>query len=173
MRFLKLCALGSGLLLIVSCGKDRFTESQSFAGQQVSAQTLNHGYEQYMLNCYACHGGLQSKEVAIFGPDLGGGTQRLNQKELADALVYPSKQVAQRFKSSLIITGDGRSLSGVITETTENDLTLVDSDNRIQRNAKSNIQSSRPLDTSPMPDKLLNGYSKQQIKDLLRFLESL
>ena len=124
-------------------------------------------------NCYACHGGLQSKEVAIFGPDLGGVTQRLNQKELADALVYPSKQVAQRFKSSLIITGDGRSLSGVITETTENDLTLVDSDNRIQRNAKSNIQSSRPLDTSPMPDKLLNGYSKQQIKDLLRFLESL
>ena len=56
MRFLQLCALGSGLLLIVGCGEKRFTESQTFAGQTVSAETLNHGYEQYMLNCYACHG---------------------------------------------------------------------------------------------------------------------
>ena len=56
MRFLQLCAFGSGLLLIVSCGEKRYTESQTFAGQTVSAETLNHGYEQYMLNCYACHG---------------------------------------------------------------------------------------------------------------------
>ena len=51
MRFLQLCALGSGLLLIVSCGENRFTEPQTFAGQTVSAETLTHGYEQYMLNC--------------------------------------------------------------------------------------------------------------------------
>jgi len=40
----------------VSCGEKRFTESQTFAGQTVSGDTLSHGYEQYMLNCYACHG---------------------------------------------------------------------------------------------------------------------
>lgn len=56
MRFLKLCALGSVFLLIVSCGDKRYTESKKFAGETVSAETLNHGYEQYMLNCYACHG---------------------------------------------------------------------------------------------------------------------
>jgi len=56
MRFLKLCALGSALVMTVGCGDKRFVESQTFVGQTVSAETLNFGYEQYMLNCYACHG---------------------------------------------------------------------------------------------------------------------
>lgn len=62
MSFLKLCAIGTALVVVVGCSDKRFTESKSFAGvtteerHTVSAETLNLGYEQYMLNCYACHG---------------------------------------------------------------------------------------------------------------------
>ena len=62
MSFLKLCAIGATLLVVWGCSGKRFTESKSFAGvtveerHSVSAETLNFGYEQYMLNCYACHG---------------------------------------------------------------------------------------------------------------------
>ncbi len=132
------------------------------------------GRDIYMqAGCFSCHGGLKDKEAAIFGPDLAGVTQRLKKRELADALVYPSKQVAQRFKNSLIITDDGQTLTGMVTAETDQHLTVVDTKNQIWRIARRNIETHRLLDTSPMPDKALNRYREQQIQDLLQFLKSL
>src|SRR5205823_3518489 len=47
------------------------------------------------LQCHTCHGGAVSPkaESRLFGPDLVGVTRRLTRTELADALIYPSKQV--------------------------------------------------------------------------------
>ena len=123
--------------------------------------------------CFSCHGGLKDKEAAIFGPDLAGVTHRLKREELADALVYPSNQVAQRFKNSLVITDDGQTRTGMVTAETDQHLTLVDTKNRIWRIARGEIETHQPLETSPMPNKVLNRYSKQQIQDLLQFLQSL
>jgi len=44
------------LLGVSACGEPRFDAPMTLAGETVSAEALNHGYEQYMLNCYACHG---------------------------------------------------------------------------------------------------------------------
>ncbi|MCH2183969.1 MAG: HEAT repeat domain-containing protein [Mariniblastus sp.] len=132
------------------------------------------GREIYLqAGCFSCHGGMKDKEAAIFGPDLAGVTQRLKREELADALVYPSNQVAQRFKNSLVITDDGQTRTGMVTAETDQHLTLVDTKNRIWRIARGEIETHQPLETSPMPDKVLNRYSKQQIQDLLQFLQSL
>ena len=61
----------------------------------------------------------------------------------------------------------------MVTAETDQHLTLVDTKNRIWRIARGEIETHQPLETSPMPDKVLNRYSKQQIQDLLQFLQSL
>src|SRR5262249_13908065 len=54
---MRLCALGL-LLAVVSggCEKAQFTQPMKLGGRMVSAETLNHGREGFMLYCYACHG---------------------------------------------------------------------------------------------------------------------
>ena len=42
--------------LQVGCKPVEFTEDQALGGEIISGETLTYGYEQYMLNCYACHG---------------------------------------------------------------------------------------------------------------------
>ncbi len=124
------------------------------------------------LQCNTCHGGgvTPGREGRIFGPDLAGVARRLNRAELADSLVYPSKQVPDRFKAYEVVLKDGTALSGFITEQDERGLALVERD-QVRQLARSEIGSLKPQTTSLMPEKLLNRLSDQELADLLAFLE--
>ena len=49
-------ALAFGAMGLAGCAEEGFTEAQTFAGQEVSADVLNLGKETYTLYCRACHG---------------------------------------------------------------------------------------------------------------------
>ena len=111
------------------------------------------------------------KEGRLFGPDLAGVTRRLNRLELADALVYPSKQIADRFKATTLTLKDGTVLSGFLTEQTAENLTLAEQ-GQVRRLSRKEVQSVAPLTVSLMPERLLNRLSFEEIRDLLAFLET-
>ncbi|MCZ6795079.1 MAG: hypothetical protein O7J95_15860, partial [Planctomycetota bacterium] len=71
-----------------------------------AAGSAERGKKIYVQLCGRCHGGTEKrdKEAVIFGPDLTGVTRRLSPEEHADALVYPSKVVAERFKGVVVQT---------------------------------------------------------------------
>jgi len=135
---------------------------------------ISQGRAMYLkAGCYACHGGIEDRKTTIFGPPLNGITLRLKRKELADAIVYPSKHVAERFKASMLLTRNGNRYNGFITEKTEDFVTITDLQNKITRLLRSEVDSIQSQETSLMPMKLLNGFSDQQVWDLLAFLTSL
>ncbi|MEE2614523.1 MAG: HEAT repeat domain-containing protein [Verrucomicrobiota bacterium] len=123
--------------------------------------------------CYACHGGIEDQKTTIFGPSLNGATLRLKPEELADAIVYPSKHVPERFKASLLTTTAGDQYNGFITEQTDKFVSITDLQNKITRLRKVVVDSIKPQESSLMPAKLTNSFSDQQIVDLLAFLKSL
>lgn len=124
------------------------------------------------LQCNACHGGgvTPGREGKFFGPELTGIAQRLTKTELADALVYPSKLVADRFKGIEIEFADATPLTGFITDQNAESVTLADRE-QVHRIPRAKIRSINPQSSSPMPDKLLNGLSWDELRDLLAFLE--
>ena len=126
------------------------------------------------LQCNSCHGGgiRPGSEGRIFGPDLAGATRRLSPKEFAEALVYPSKQVADRYKAYELTLKDGTILTGFITEQNDNSVTFADRD-QVHRLTRNQIRSLAPQSSSLMPDHLLNALSWQEIRDLLAFLDEL
>ncbi|HXJ59306.1 MAG TPA: HEAT repeat domain-containing protein [Verrucomicrobiae bacterium] len=125
------------------------------------------------LQCQTCHGGgvAPGREGRLFGPDLAGVTRRLTRMELADSLVYPSKQIADRFKGSEVTLKDGGSVTGFITEQTADSITIAEHE-QVRRLPRSSIQNVAPLSTSLMPDSLLNRLSWEELRDLISFLES-
>src|SRR5687768_10723055 len=80
------------------------------------------------LLCNTCHAAGQTpgQEGRLFGPDLAGVTARLTRAELADAIVYPSKQVQDRFKAMAVTLKDGRELTGFVTERGPDHVTFAD-----------------------------------------------
>ena len=110
------------------------------------------------------------REGRLFGPDLTGVTRRLTREELADAMVYPSKQVADRFKATEVTLKDTTTLTGFLTAQSADSITLVDRE-QVHQIPRSTVQSLSSLSTSLMPERLLNRLSWDEIKDLLAFLD--
>jgi putative heme-binding domain-containing protein len=96
--------------------------------------------------------------------------QRLTRAELADALVYPSKQVADRFKAFVIEVKGGEPITGFITDQADDTVTIADRE-QVHRVARSQISSIAPQATSLMPERLLNQLNLDEVRDLLAFLE--
>jgi putative heme-binding domain-containing protein len=123
--------------------------------------------------CYACHGGIEDRKTTIFGPALNGVTLRLKRIELADAIVYPSKQVVERFKASVLITTSGKQYSGFITEQSDDFVSITDIQNKITRVPRVKVDSIELQKTSLMPKRLLGTFTDEQVRDIMAFLQSL
>jgi putative heme-binding domain-containing protein len=142
-------------------------------GADLGAGNSARGAKVYeRLQCNTCHGGgvTPGQEGRFFGPDLAGATRRLSRQELADAMVYPSKQVADRFKAHEVHVTDGVPLNGFITEQSGEAISLADRE-QVHRIHRSRIRSIEPQSTSLMPERLLNALTDEEIRDLLAFLD--
>ena len=146
----------------------RFLLTESARGEKA----LLGGRVYETLQCHTCHGGgvTPGREGRIFGPDLAGVTRRLSRQDLADAFVYPSKQVADRFKGYEVELDDSTAVTGFITEQDEQSITLVDRE-QVRRIPRHKVRSSKPQSVSLMPAQLLNRLSWEEIRDLLAFLD--
>ena len=121
--------------------------------------------------CSRCHGNSsgRSKETVIFGPDLAGVTRRLSAEELVDSLVNPSLVVAERFKGVNIQVRGGVLLSGFVTESSDDSVTLVAKD-RVHEIPRKKILFMTPQETSLMPEGALNRLEDRDLRDLMAYL---
>ena len=135
---------------------------------------IARGRQVYLeASCFACHGGVDDQSSAVFGPALAGVTKRLNVGELAEALVYPSRQVPDRFKAKQVLTIDGRTLGGFLTEQSEDFIAITDLQNQVTRLPRRSVKEIKAQATSLMPAKLLNRFSLEDIGHLMAFLHQM
>lgn len=143
---------------------------QLLLGDEVNGGDAERGKKVFeAARCASCHAGGNSGQ--IFGPDLNGVVQRLNRQEIADALVYPSKQVADRYKARVVQPRGGVPLTGFITEETEEAVTLATQE-EVRRLPRKKIQFIAAQSASLMPERLLNRLSLEEIRDLYAFLSA-
>ncbi|WP_417738697.1 discoidin domain-containing protein [Rosistilla oblonga] len=130
-------------------------------GQQVFAKA----------NCTACH--TISKDEPQKGPFLGNIARTYKRPELAAAILQPSKTIAQGFVTNVIVTVDGDTLTGFVTNEQSDRVTLRDHQAKEYTVMKDDIEIRKTLPTSVMPDGLMNTYSVHDLASLLDYLESL
>lgn len=124
--------------------------------------------------CYACHGGGGTNDKAnTFGPALTGVTRQLKPAEMAEALVYPSKKVDDRFRSTAIVTTKGQVIRGFLTQKSDESVTLVEPEGQLHVLPTSQIDEIGFSPISPMPEGLLRYLTASEINDLMAYLRSL
>lgn len=144
------------------------------AGMKEFKGNAANGRKVYLQTaCFACHGGLKGQAGSLFGPPLAGATQRLNRQELADAIVYPSKLVQDRFKATEVITTDGKTFSGFVTEQTDEFVSITDVQSQVTRLPRKQVKEIKAQEQSLMPTKLLNALKKEEIIDLMTFVHEM
>ena len=123
--------------------------------------------------CMACH--KFGNEGGAIGPDLTAIASRFKHKDILESMTEPSKVVSDQYKNTQLRMKDGDVTEGKVIE--ENDSTLVLQTNPLDPKSRQTIKiadiKSRALSNlSPMPEGLINNFTKEEILDLIAYMES-
>jgi putative heme-binding domain-containing protein len=103
-------------------------------------------------------------------PDLTG-SNRDNLDYLLMNILDPSGVVPQAFKVSVIVLDDGRVITGVIGRDDGETVDIQTAKEKVTI-PKSDIDIVKPSDLSLMPDGLFEKLSKDEIRNLIGYLQS-
>ena len=145
-------------------------------GFKASAKTITSGRQAFAVAlCNRCHR-FQGSGYAV-GPDLTGVANRLGRNDLLRAILLPSESIAQNYRSDVLALTDGRNLTGQIVPTLDYRAPfLLLAENPLNPDQavkipKVEVLKRKRSDLSIMPPGLLNNLSKQEVLDLLSYLE--
>jgi putative heme-binding domain-containing protein len=150
-------------------------EMDDFDGRAVSQERGNRARGQRLfteIGCAQCH--RVGNEGGLAGPDLTAVGARFDQRALLESIVEPSKVIADVYRNVTIVTKSGAIYDGRVLSEDASRVTLAtnpaDPDSQ-ERIPVGQIVSRRTSDVSAMPEGLLNTLSREEIFDLLEWLE--
>ena len=124
--------------------------------------------------CSRCH---QAAGIGTaVGPNLSTVAGRFGRRDLIEAIVDPSRAMAEIFRNLIIKKRDGSTVVGRVVRDDFRASTISISPNPFAPTEltvvkKGEIVSSEPSPVSPMPPGLLDGFTEEEINHLLDFLQ--
>jgi putative membrane-bound dehydrogenase-like protein len=118
--------------------------------------------------CQTCH-----STSTPLGPDLGGVADRFSPVDLFSAILYPNRDVAPAYRSTVFQLRNGQTHTGIVAFESADGVLLQTGATTTVRLGNDEIASRRPSTLSLMPSGLLAGLQPSQLADLYRYLKSL
>jgi putative heme-binding domain-containing protein len=122
--------------------------------------------------CLACH--RCGVEGGATGPDLTTASSRFTRRDILESILLPSKVISDQYQNTIFQKPDGDVVVGrlvkeeggkifIRTNPLEETLTVI---------ARKEIVASKPSSVSPMPEALADVLTKNEILDLIAYIES-
>lgn len=120
--------------------------------------------------CVSCHAiGYRGGQV---GPDLTRIGQIRNERDLLEAIVYPSASFVRSYEPIIVSTRSGDEHSGVLRKNAPDEVILATGPETEVRLARPEIVEMRPGRVSTMPQGLDQQLSTAELSDLIAFLKA-
>lgn len=119
--------------------------------------------------CATCH--LKGEQGARLGPDLTRIGAIRSERDLLEAIVYPSASIARYHEVVNVITEDGKAVSGLIAKETVNKIFLATAEGVLQPVRIRDIEEARYSSVSLMPEGLDKILKPEEIADLVAYLK--
>jgi putative heme-binding domain-containing protein len=118
--------------------------------------------------CATCHAGPRA-----LGPDLTGAAVRFSRDDLFTAIIYPSRDVAPPYRTTMVQTEQGQVFIGLVAFESADGLILQTGATTTVRVATADIASRMPSNRSLMPNGLLKDLKPGDLADLHAYLQTL
>ncbi len=120
--------------------------------------------------CYSCHAiGYRGGSV---GPDLTRIGSIRAERDLLEAIVFPSASFVRSFEPIAVATSDGKIYNGLIRGETADELIMATGVNQEARISRRDVDEMRPSTVSLMPAGLDQQLTPQELADLVAFLKA-
>jgi putative heme-binding domain-containing protein len=136
-------------------------------------RNFENGRDAYAAaQCLQCH--RFGNDGGAVGPDITAVASRFSRADMLSSILEPSKVVSEQYQNITVVKRDGDDVTGRLVEETDTKLVLVPNQltgDKVEVK-KSDVQSRAPSKLSPMPEALVNILTKDEILDLLAYIES-
>jgi putative membrane-bound dehydrogenase-like protein len=120
--------------------------------------------------CSSCHAiGYLGGNI---GPDLTHIGQLRSERDLLEAIVFPSASFVRSYEPVLVTTKDGRQFNGVVRRDAADELVLAVAADKEVRLARDDIEDVQPSKVSVMPAGLDQQLTLAELADLVAFLRA-
>ena len=136
-------------------------------------RNYDNGREAFLAaQCIQCH--RLNNEGGGVGPDLAGAGAKYSRRDLLESILEPSKIVSDQYQNTTITKKDGDDVTGRIVEDTATKLLVVINPltGETSEIKKTDVKSRTPAKLSPMPEGLASVLTREEILDLLAYMES-
>jgi putative membrane-bound dehydrogenase-like protein len=137
------------------------------SGDIQRGRAIFHGKKAACASCHAI-----AYVGGKVGPDLTKVGEIRNQRDLVEAIAFPSASFVRSYEPVQVVTVDGRQVSGLVREDTPAELVLATAADKEERIARDEIETIRPGTVSVMPQGLDQQLSAQELADVVAFLQS-
>ena len=130
-------------------------------------QTIFHGTKTACSSCHAL--GYLGGNV---GPDLTHIGRIRSERDLLEAVVFPSASFVRSYEPVVVLTKDGKLHTGVLRKEAAEEIVLAISADQEVRLPRGEIEEMKPGQVSIMPSGLDQQMTPQELADLLAFLKA-
>jgi putative heme-binding domain-containing protein len=141
--------------------------------EAASGRNFRRGREAFTTTqCILCH--KFGTEGGSVGPDITGAASRFNRRDLLETIIEPSKVISDQYQNITITKKDGDEVTGRLVEENDDRLVLLVNPLTTDRTElkKRDVAKRTPSRLSPMPEGLVNILTKEEILDLLAYIEA-
>ena len=122
------------------------------------------------INCHKLKG-----DGGNIGPDLTGAGQRYSLRDLMENIIEPSKVISDQYGTEQLDMKDGSTVVGRVIVEENGKLFIMTS--ALAPDAQTavdavNIKHRAPFNVSMMPPGLINGLNKDELLDLIAYIQS-
>ena len=121
--------------------------------------------------CTTCH--LKGDQGVRLGPDLTWIGAIRSERDLLEAILYPSASIARYHEAVNVLTKDGTVFSGLLVRETVEEMFLSSAEGIVQSIPYRDIRQARYSNTSLMPEGLDQLLKPEEIADLVTYLKTL
>jgi putative membrane-bound dehydrogenase-like protein len=130
----------------------------------------SRGKEVFKKNCATCHR-LENVGIEV-GPDLVSALRNKSAEQLLTDILDPSREVDPRYINYVVTTKAGRSFSGMIAAETASSVTLRRAEKAEDVILRNQIELLEATAKSLMPEGLEMQMSKQDVADVIVYLQA-
>ena len=131
-----------------------------------------HGRELFRTtSCVSCH--KLGEAGNQFGPELAKLDDKMNALEITKHILDPSLRIEEKYRSTTIVTDDGRRITGLVVADTPAELALVENpvaSAEPVRIKKTDIEERVTSVVSIMPKGLLDKLTRDEVLDLVAYV---
>ncbi len=140
------------------------------AGAGRSFQSGKKAFED--AQCLACH--RFGNEGGATGPDITAVSSRFTRRDILESIIEPSKVISDQYQNIVVTKKDGDDVTGRLVEESDRTLVLITNPLTGEKTEvrKRDVRDRHPSKLSPMPEGLVNILSKEELLDLLAYIEA-